>query len=95
MGSNILVAGSHADNLGYQCDWWTIRWQGFRGNGNTTEHFLEEAVIVDGGYTPSKANIIVFSTVHPYGISLSDSDKKKLPHLLRWMDYIQSTHDLG
>ncbi|GJY97289.1 arabinose kinase [Tanacetum coccineum] len=27
-------------------------------------------------------------------ISLSDSDKKKLPHLLRWMDYIQSTHDL-
>ncbi|GJS04477.1 glutathione S-transferase [Tanacetum coccineum] len=47
----------------------------------------KQAVIVDGGYTPSKANIIVFSTVHPYGISLSDSDKKKLPHLLRWMDY--------
>ncbi|BAT84947.1 hypothetical protein VIGAN_04243300 [Vigna angularis var. angularis] len=28
----ILVAGSHADNLGYQCGGWTIEWQGFSGN---------------------------------------------------------------
>ncbi|GJW37240.1 hypothetical protein Tco_0060160 [Tanacetum coccineum] len=27
MGSKILVAGNHVDNLGYQCDWWRIRWQ--------------------------------------------------------------------
>ncbi|KAK9042307.1 hypothetical protein V6N11_017384 [Hibiscus sabdariffa] len=26
--SKILVAGSHADNLGYQCGGWTIEWQG-------------------------------------------------------------------
>ena len=32
----ILVAGSHADNLGYQCGGWTIEWQGFSGN-NLTE----------------------------------------------------------
>lgn len=31
----ILVAGSHADNLGYQCGGWTINWQGFSGNNNT------------------------------------------------------------
>lgn len=31
----ILVAGSHADNLGYQCGGWTINWQGFSGNKNT------------------------------------------------------------
>ena len=30
----VLVAGSHADNLGYQCGGWTITWQG--GSGNTT-----------------------------------------------------------
>ncbi|XP_073006450.1 uncharacterized protein [Typha latifolia] len=30
----ILVAGSHADNLGYQCGGWTIEWQG--GSGNIT-----------------------------------------------------------
>ncbi|KAM4091360.1 hypothetical protein ACJW30_09G130600 [Castanea mollissima] len=29
--SKILVAGSHADNLGYQCGGWTIEWQGLRG----------------------------------------------------------------
>ncbi|KAK4786349.1 hypothetical protein SAY86_003038 [Trapa natans] len=28
----ILVAGSHADNLGYQCGGWTITWQGQGGN---------------------------------------------------------------
>ncbi|XP_057820353.1 uncharacterized protein LOC131033209 isoform X2 [Cryptomeria japonica] len=32
--SKILVAGSHADNLGYQCGGWTISWQG--SSGNTT-----------------------------------------------------------
>ncbi|KAH6820005.1 Glycosyl hydrolase family protein [Perilla frutescens var. hirtella] len=33
--SKILVAGSHADNLGYQCGGWTIGWQGFSGNNGT------------------------------------------------------------
>lgn len=34
--SKILVDGSHADNLGYQCGGWTIEWQGVSGN-----NFLE------------------------------------------------------
>ena len=32
----ILVAGSHADDLGYQCGGWTIQWQGQSGNNITT-----------------------------------------------------------
>ncbi|KAF9613853.1 hypothetical protein IFM89_012401 [Coptis chinensis] len=32
----ILVAGSHADNLGYQCGGWTIIWQGVSGNNVTS-----------------------------------------------------------
>ncbi|XP_025818120.1 uncharacterized protein LOC112894582 [Panicum hallii] len=32
---SILVAGSHADNLGYQCGGWTITWQGQGGNNLT------------------------------------------------------------
>lgn len=31
----ILVAGSHADNLGFQCGGWTIEWQGASGNDLT------------------------------------------------------------
>ncbi|XP_059646502.1 uncharacterized protein LOC132293167 [Cornus florida] len=30
--SKILVAGSHADNMGYQCGGWTLEWQGLSGN---------------------------------------------------------------
>ncbi|EYU39163.1 hypothetical protein MIMGU_mgv1a020896mg, partial [Erythranthe guttata] len=33
--SKILVAGTHADNLGYQCGGWTIEWQGVQGNDLT------------------------------------------------------------
>lgn len=33
--SKILVAGSHADNIGNQCGGWTITWQGKSGNTTT------------------------------------------------------------
>ncbi|KAJ8440715.1 hypothetical protein Cgig2_005446 [Carnegiea gigantea] len=32
----VLIAGSYADNLGYQCGGWTIKWQGFADNNSTT-----------------------------------------------------------
>lgn len=35
----ILVAGTHADNLGYQCGGWTITWQGLNGNDLTVGTF--------------------------------------------------------
>jgi len=34
--SKILIAGTHADNLGYQCGGWTIEWQGESGNTLTS-----------------------------------------------------------
>lgn len=34
--SKVLVAGSHADNLGNQCGGWTITWQGLSGSDLTT-----------------------------------------------------------
>ncbi|GAB4836202.1 hypothetical protein Ancab_001116 [Ancistrocladus abbreviatus] len=42
--SKILVAGSHADNLGYQCGGWTINWQGFSGNNYTRGTTIFQAV---------------------------------------------------
>ncbi|KAA8518400.1 hypothetical protein F0562_015717 [Nyssa sinensis] len=44
--SKILVAGSHADNHGYQCGGWTINWQGFSGNNFTSvgEHPYAESL---------------------------------------------------
>ncbi|KAM6584090.1 hypothetical protein CsatB_011092 [Cannabis sativa] len=40
----ILVAGAHADNLGYQCGGWTISWQGFSGNKNTRGTTIADAI---------------------------------------------------
>ncbi|CAN6557388.1 unnamed protein product [Malus baccata var. baccata] len=31
----ILVAGTHANNLGYQCGGWSLTWQGVSGNNHT------------------------------------------------------------
>lgn len=40
----ILVAGSHANNLGYQCGGWTIAWQGESGNNLTIGTPILDAV---------------------------------------------------
>jgi len=39
--SRILVAGDHADNLGYQCGGWTITWQGSSGNNTIGTTILD------------------------------------------------------
>jgi len=40
----ILVAGSHADDLGNQCGGWTITWQGLTGNNNTAGTTILSAI---------------------------------------------------
>ncbi|PIA54135.1 hypothetical protein AQUCO_00900596v1 [Aquilegia coerulea] len=40
----ILVAGTHADNLGYQCGGWTIEWQGLSGNNMTDGTTILKAI---------------------------------------------------
>ncbi|QCE01495.1 beta-glucosidase [Vigna unguiculata] len=42
--ANILVAGTHADNSGYQCGGWTITWQGLGGNNLTVGTTVLDAV---------------------------------------------------
>ncbi|GLT46031.1 hypothetical protein SLA2020_198210 [Shorea laevis] len=53
-----------------------------------------KSVILDCGFTPSEADVIVFSALHPSVIGLSISDKEKFPHLMRWMDFIQNKEGL-
>ncbi|MCD9639990.1 hypothetical protein HAX54_025001 [Datura stramonium] len=42
----ILVAGTHADNLGYQCGGWTIEWQGVAGNDLTVVSLVNYTVLL-------------------------------------------------
>ncbi|KAK9670253.1 hypothetical protein RND81_13G189400 [Saponaria officinalis] len=44
LSSKILVTGTHAHNLGYQCGGWTINWQGFYGNDDTRGTTILDAV---------------------------------------------------
>ncbi|KAJ8563425.1 hypothetical protein K7X08_031877 [Anisodus acutangulus] len=39
----ILVVGTHADNLGYQCGGWTIEWHGVAGN--VISYFIVPALV--------------------------------------------------
>ncbi|XP_022743751.1 aminoacyl tRNA synthase complex-interacting multifunctional protein 1 [Durio zibethinus] len=55
----------------------------------------QKSVLLGNGFTPSEADVIVFSAVHSSVIGLSNSEKDKLPHVMRWMDYIQNREDLG
>ncbi|CAK8567767.1 unnamed protein product [Lathyrus sativus] len=48
-----------------------------------------KSVLLGNGLKPSEADVIVFSVIHPSLISLPDTNKEKLPHVLRWIDYIQ------
>ncbi|KAA8543962.1 hypothetical protein F0562_021861 [Nyssa sinensis] len=49
--SRILVAGNHANNLGYQCGGWTITWQGLGGNNLTSGTTILSAI--SGAVDPS------------------------------------------
>ncbi|KAH7839072.1 hypothetical protein Vadar_034525 [Vaccinium darrowii] len=42
--SRILVAGTHANNLGYQCGGWTVSWQGLGGNNLTSGTTILNAI---------------------------------------------------
>lgn len=48
--SKILVTGTHADNIGFQCGGWTVEWQGVSGNitaGTSILTAIERAVDVE------------------------------------------------
>ncbi|XP_042430133.1 beta-glucosidase BoGH3B-like [Zingiber officinale] len=64
----ILVAGSHADNLGYQCGGWTIEWQGGSGRitGGTT-------ILESIRSTVDPATNIVFSEAPDVGFVQSNN----------------------
>lgn len=87
--SKILVAGSHADNLGYQCGGWTIDWQGLSGNNITqgttilsaikntidqdTEVVYKENPDLDYVKSNNFSYAIVVVGEHPYAETKGDS----------------------
>ncbi|KAA0066998.1 aminoacyl tRNA synthase complex-interacting multifunctional protein 1 isoform X1 [Cucumis melo var. makuwa] len=59
------------------------------------EELAPKSVLLGKGLKPSEADVLVFSVLHPYVIGLSNAEMEKLPHVLRWMDYIQNKQNFG
>lgn len=59
------------------------------------EELAEKSVLMGDGLKPSEADVIVFSLLHPFVIGLPNTERQKLPHLVRWMEYIQSKENFG
>ncbi|XP_059666845.1 uncharacterized protein LOC132312479 [Cornus florida] len=66
-----------------------------RALNELNEDLAQKSVLLGGGMKPSEADVVVFSAIHSSVIGLSEPDRDKLPHLLRWMDYIQNKDDFG
>ncbi|KAK2972150.1 hypothetical protein RJ640_018218 [Escallonia rubra] len=90
----ILVAGIHANNIGYQCGGWTIEWQGLSGNSTAGTTILSAIKsTVDPGTeviyqeNPSsdfvKSNKFSYAIVvvgeHPYAETFGDSLNLTIP----------------
>ncbi|KAL1192434.1 Methionine--tRNA ligase, cytoplasmic [Cardamine amara subsp. amara] len=54
-----------------------------------------KSVLLGKGLTPSAADVVVFSALHSSVLGLSDSDKEKVPHVIRWTNYIQNKEELS
>ncbi|CAK9322507.1 unnamed protein product [Citrullus colocynthis] len=92
----ILVAGSHADNLGYQCGGWTMEWQGLSGNNLTTgttvlaaikdtidpetEVIFSENPDMEFLQSHKFSYAIVVVGEHPYAETNGDSLNLTIPH---------------
>ncbi|XP_044498557.1 beta-glucosidase BoGH3B-like [Mangifera indica] len=93
--SKILVAGTHADNLGYQCGGWTIEWQGLSGNDitsgttiltaikNTVDQQTEVVFAENPDVNFVKSNNFSYAIVvvgeHPYAETKGDSLNLTIP----------------
>ncbi|CAL9236362.1 unnamed protein product [Arabidopsis halleri] len=54
-----------------------------------------KSVLLGNGLTPSAADVAVFSALHSSVLGLSDSNKEKVPHVIRWVNYIQNKEELS
>ncbi|KAL2541849.1 Nucleic acid-binding [Abeliophyllum distichum] len=67
----------------------------FKALSDLNEELITKSVVLGNGLKPSAADVIVYSVIHANVICLSSSDRAKLPHLLRWMDYIQNKEEFA
>ena len=102
--ARILVAGDHADNLGYQCGGWTIDWQGKAGDitiGTTILDGIKKAAPLDqidfsqfGNFSDTIADYsVVVIGEKPYAEGYGDTDNLNISN--SDIDLIKKMKDYG
>ncbi|XP_057979362.1 methionine--tRNA ligase, cytoplasmic [Malania oleifera] len=101
---NILKSSRNVDSLKINDE--VIRWIEFAENfpvdsqacfgvlNNLNEDLAQKSVLQGNGLKPLEADVVAFSVLHSFVIGFSSSEWQKLPHVMRWMDYIQNTKDI-
>lgn len=67
----------------------------FGALNSLNNELAHNSVLLGNGLRISEVDIVVFSIVHVSVLAISNSDRKKFPHVLRWMDYIQNTSQIA
>ncbi|KAM7274751.1 hypothetical protein ACFE04_016617 [Oxalis oulophora] len=89
--TNILTASKQTVSVNDEVS----KWIAFADNFSLTdlsrlnEELVTVSVLLGDGLKPSDIDVIVFSAIHLSVIGLSEAEKEKLPHVMRWMDYVQ------
>ncbi|KAL1542053.1 aminoacyl tRNA synthase complex-interacting multifunctional protein 1-like [Salvia divinorum] len=59
------------------------------------EEWVTRSVLLGDGLKPCLADVFLYAKLHSFVKRFSSSDKARLPHLLRWFDYIQNQEDVA
>ncbi|XP_018434796.2 uncharacterized protein LOC108807056 isoform X2 [Raphanus sativus] len=102
MYANVLKASAAAQNNAEVLKWLEFA-EGVPADSKDCFTALEKlnaelavkAVVLGNGLTPSAADVAVFAALHSSVVGLSGSDKEKIPHVIRWMNYIQIKEELS
>lgn len=100
---NISKASGHAFNDSNEVMKWIAFAEAFPETPEPSFEVLKglndelsgKSVLLGNGLKPSEADVIVFSAVHSSLTTLSETNREKLPHVLRWVDYIQHKEDFA
>ncbi|CAM8961347.1 unnamed protein product [Rhodiola kirilowii] len=58
------------------------------------EQLGTKSVLLGSGLAVSEADVVVFSTLHSFVKGLSKADLQKVPHVVRWLDWVQNQKKL-
>eukprot|EP01018_Ginkgo_biloba_P004450 Gb_36309 [translate_table: standard] len=82
---------------------WLVFADSFHSSTNSTlsklkdfdEILVQRSILMGKGFRPSVADVVVLTSLYDVVIGLSAADRKSIPNVMRWLDYIQNKKDFS